>query len=104
MHYKALEMIEEGDFDDSMAVIGNFKRILWHEVVMEAEAEKIKLQPYQKESIKITTDHVFQLDEENIENLNQSTFLDKHPNWAPLQLCAAQRYFDEQMANQSQWG
>ena len=102
MHYKALEMIEEGDFDDDMAVRGHFKRILWHEVAMEAEAERIQLQPYHKESIKITSDHVFQLDEENIENLNQSTFLDKHPNWAPLQLGAAQRYFDEQMANQSQ--
>ena len=62
--------------------------ILKHEVVMEAEAERNHLQPNQEA--------------ENIEDLNQSTFSDKHPNWAPLQMGAAQRYFDEQMANQSQ--
>ena len=39
MHYKALEMIEEGDFDDDMAVRGHFKRILWKEMMTEGEAE-----------------------------------------------------------------
>jgi hypothetical protein len=39
MHYKALEMIEEGDFDDDMAVRGHFKRILCQEMMMEGEAE-----------------------------------------------------------------
>jgi hypothetical protein len=62
MHYKALEMIEEGDFDDDLS-----KRV------------------------------VFKTDEEIIEELNKSSFLDKHPNFVPLQPGATQALFDAQM-------
>ncbi len=33
VHYRVLEMIDEGGFDDDMAVTGHFKRILWPEVM-----------------------------------------------------------------------
>ena len=39
VQYKALEMIEEGDFDDDMAVRGHFNRIIWKEMMTEGEAE-----------------------------------------------------------------
>jgi hypothetical protein len=44
MHYKALEMIQEGDFDDDKAVRGHFKRITWKEMMTEGEAEEERKQ------------------------------------------------------------
>ena len=87
-------MIEEGDFDDDMAVRGHFKRILWKEMMTEGEAEEKRkqIQSFHKPTM-------FQTDEEVIQELNKSTFLDKHQNCVPLQMGAAQRYFDEQMAS-----
>ncbi len=97
VHYKALEMIEEGDFDDDMTSRGHFKRILWKEMMTEGEVEdeRKQFQSFHKPN-------VFQTDEEVIQELNKKTFLDKHQNCVPLQMGAAQRYFDEQMASQSQ--
>jgi hypothetical protein len=87
-------MIEDGDFDDDMAVRGHFKRILWHEVATRAEDEDKRIQ-LQQSSIHT----VFQTDEEIIEELNKSTFSQKHPNCVSLKMSAAQRYFNEQMAS-----
>ncbi len=65
----------------------------------EVEDKRKKLQLTQS----FDTPSMFQTDEEIIQELNKSTFLDKHQNCVP-QMGAAQRYFDEQMASQSQWG
>lgn len=89
-------MIEEGDFDDDMAVRGHFKRILWKEMMTEGEAEDERKQ---LQLTQINTPSMFQTDEEIIEELNKSTFSQKHPNCVPLQMGAAQRHFDEQMAS-----
>ena len=79
VQYKALEMIEEGDFDDDMAVRGQFKRILWKEMMTKGEAED------ERKHLQLTpsfnTPSMFQTDEEIIEALNKSTFLDKHQNY-----------------------
>ena len=40
---------------------------------------------------------VFKTDEEIIEELNASNFLDTHPGWIPLRPGAAQAHFDSQM-------
>lgn len=87
MHYKALEMVEEGDFDDDVAVRGHFKRLLWDEVL--------------EENFELSKRTAFKTDEEIIEELNKSSFLDKHPNFVPLIPGATQAMFDAQMAN---WG
>lgn len=84
MHYKALEMIEEGDFDDDSNVRGHYKRLLWDEVI--------------EENHKINTQEIFKTDEEILEELNKSTFLDKHPNYIPIKPGATQAHFDEQMS------
>lgn len=84
MHYKALEMIEEGDFDDDLSVRGYFKRLLYSEVLKDEEAANSVV--------------VFKTDEELIEELNQSTFLDKHPRYVPLKPGATQAFFDSQMS------
>lgn len=87
MHYKALEMIEEGDFDDDVNVRGHYKRLLWDEVIEENEELSKRV--------------VFKTDEEIIEELNKSSFLDKHPNYVPLKPGATQELFDKQMED---WG
>jgi hypothetical protein len=87
MRYKALEMIEEGDFDDDVAVRGHFKRLLWDEVI--------------REDHELSNVVIFKTDEEIIEELNKSSFLDKHPNFVPLKPGATQAHFDAQMEN---WG
>jgi len=84
MHYKALEMIEEGDFDEDINVRGYFKRLLWDEVLAEHRDLNKKV--------------VFKTDEEIIEELNQSNFLETHPDWVPLKPGATQAFFDAQMA------
>jgi len=84
MHYKALEMIEEGDFNDDLNVRGHYKRLLWDEVI--------------EENHKISTQVIFKTDEEILEELNKSTFLDKHPNYIPIKPGATQAFFDEQMS------
>jgi hypothetical protein len=84
MHYKALEMIEEGDFDDDLSVRGYFKRLLYSEVLKDEEAARNVV--------------VFKTDEELIAELNQSTFLDKHPNYVPIKPGATQAFFDAQMS------
>jgi len=84
MHYKALEMIEEGDFDDDVNVRGHYKRLLWDEVL--------------EENYQLSKKVVFKTDEELIEELNKSNFLEKHPNFVPFKPGAAQALFDEQMA------
>lgn len=83
MHYKALEMIEEGDFDDDVSVRGYYKRLLWDEVIQEDHELSKRV--------------VFKTDEELIEELNKSSFLDKHPNFVPLLPGATQAFFDAQM-------
>lgn len=87
MHYKALEMIEEGDFDDDVNVRGYFKRLLWDEVI--------------EENRDLNRKAVFKTDEEIIEELNKSDFLADHPGWIPLKPGATQEFFDKQMEN---WG
>ena len=87
MHYKALEMIEEGDFDEELNVRGHFKRLLWDEVIEENHALSKKV--------------VFKTDEEIIEELNKSCFLETHPNFMPMKPGATQEFFDKQMEN---WG
>jgi hypothetical protein len=91
VHYKALEMIEEGDFDDDMSERGHFKRTLWEEMMTKGEAEDEKKQLQQS-----NMHTVFQTNEEIIEELNKSIFLEKYPDCVPLKMGAAQRYFDEQ--------
>lgn len=83
MHYKALEMIEEGDFDEDVNVRGYFKRLLWDEVIEEQRDLNRKA--------------VFKTDEEIIEELNKSDFLADHPGWVPMIPGAAQAYLDAQM-------
>nr|WPF46509.1 MAG: hypothetical protein [Lake Baikal virophage 4] len=83
MHYKAMEMIEEGDFDDDLSVRGYFKRLLYKEVIKEEE---------QANSVVI-----FKTDEEIIEELNKSTFLEANPNFMPMKPGATQDFFDKQM-------
>ena len=83
MHYKALEMIEEGDFDDDVNVRGYFKRLLWDEVI--------------EENRDLNRKAVFKTDEEIIEELNKSDFLADHPGWIPLKPGATQEFFDKQM-------
>lgn len=83
MHYKALEMIEEGDFDEDVNVRGYFKRLLWDEVIEEQRDLNRKA--------------VFKTDEEIIEELNKSDFLADHPGWVPMKPGAAQAFLDAQM-------
>lgn len=83
MRYKALEMIEEGDFDDDVNVRGYFKRLLWDEVIEEQRDLNRKA--------------VFKTDEEIIEELNKSDFLADHPGWVPMKPGAAQAFLDAQM-------
>ena len=68
MIYKAKEMIEECDFDHDTVVRSHFKRLLWNEIVDESRRE--------------TT--VFKTDEEIIEELNSSVFVEKHPEFVPM--------------------
>ena len=68
MEYKAKEMIEECDFDHDTVVRSHFKRLLWNEIVDESRRE--------------TT--VFKTDEEIIEELNSSVFVEKHPEFVPM--------------------
>jgi len=84
MHYKALEMIEEGDFNDDLNVRGHYKRLLWDEVI--------------EENHQLSKRVVFKTDEEIIEELNNSSFLETHPNFVPLKPGATQEFFDKQMA------
>lgn len=83
MHYKALEMIEEGDFDEELNVRGHYKRLLWDEVIEENHALSKRV--------------VFKTDEEIIAELNQSSFIEAHPNFVPLKPGATQEFFDQQM-------
>lgn len=87
MHYKALEMIEEGDFDEDVNVRGYFKRLLWDEVLEEHRDLNRKV--------------VFKTDEEIIEELNKSCFLETHPDFVPMRPGATQEMFDKQMED---WG
>ena len=66
VQYKALEMIEEGDFDDDMAVRGHFNRIIWKEMMTEGEAEEER-----KQFQSFHNPTVFQTDEEVIQELNK---------------------------------
>ena len=95
MHYKALEMIEEGDFDDDVNVRGYFKRLLWDEVI---EEQKLKVHPnYSHMKIGPNKELIFKTDEEIIEELNKSDFLADHPGWIPMKPGATQEFFDKQM-------
>jgi hypothetical protein len=69
MEYKAKEMIEECDFDHDTVVRSHFKRLLWNEIVDESRQEK---------------EEVFKTDEEIIEELNKSVFVEKHPQFVPM--------------------
>jgi len=83
MHYKALEMIEEGDFDADLNVRGHYKRLLWDEVIQEKhELSKMA---------------VFKTDEEIVEEMNKYTFLEAHPHFVPMNPGATQELFDKQM-------
>lgn len=68
MVYKAKEMIEECDFDHDTVVRSHFKRLLWSEIVEESRREVA----------------VFKTDEEIIEELNKSVFVEKHPEYVPM--------------------
>ena len=69
MNYKAKEMIEECDFDHDTIVRSHFKRLLWKEIEEEILREK---------------EEVFKTDEEIIEELNKSVFVEKHPEFVPM--------------------
>jgi hypothetical protein len=69
MNYKAKEMIEECDFDHDTVVRSHFKRLLWKEIEEEILREK---------------EEVFKTDEEIIEELNKSVFVEKHPEFVPM--------------------
>lgn len=69
MNYKAKEMIEECDFDHDTVVRSHFKRLLWKEIEEEILREK---------------EDVFKTDEEIIEELNKSVFVEKHPEFVPM--------------------
>ena len=70
MNYQALEMIEEGYFDDNIAVAAHLKLILWKEIMTEGEVKnkRKQFQSFHKPK-------VFQTDEEVVQELNKSTFL-----------------------------
>jgi hypothetical protein len=85
--YKSLEMIEEGDFDEDLNVRDYFKRLLWDEIIEE----------YFENAKKVA----FKTDEEIIEELNKTTFLETHRNFIPLQIGQTQALFDKQMAEQN---
>jgi hypothetical protein len=76
MEYKAKEMIEEGDFDHDTAVRSHFKRLLWNEIVEESRREVA----------------VFKTDEELIEELSSSSFIEKHPQFVPMPKNTEQEY------------
>jgi hypothetical protein len=80
MEYKAKEMIEEGDFDHDTAVRAHFRRLLWDEIVAESRRE-------------IT---VFKTDEELIEELSSSSFMEKHPEFVPMPKSTEQEYDEHQ--------
>jgi hypothetical protein len=69
MNHKAKEMIEECDFDHDTVVRSHFKRLLWKEVEEEVLREK---------------EEVFKTDEEIIEELNKSVFVEKYPQFVPM--------------------
>jgi hypothetical protein len=77
--YKAKEMIEEGDFDDDVVVRSHFKRLLWAEI-LEEDRRQVP---------------VFKTDEELIEELNTSSFVEKHPEFVPMPKSTEQDYEEQ---------
>jgi len=80
MEYKAKEMIEECDFDHDTVVRAHFRRLLWNEIVDESRRE-------------VT---VFKTDEELIEELNSSSFVEKHPEFVPMPKSTQEEYEEQQ--------
>ena len=76
MEYKAKEMIEECDFDHDTVVRSHFKRLLWNEIVDESRKEV----------------PIFKTDEEILEELNSSVFIEKYPQFAPMPKSTEEEY------------